>query len=288
MCKCQENDDTITRLKQFYNSSDTYLGRLKKHDERSFASYLSLIENIVPRGSLILDCGCGIGFSSCLLTERGFRVIGMDISELFIAEARKEYAEIDQDRLCFCVGDASKMPFGDKSFDAVCSFDLLEHVTDVEAVLSETARVTKTGGLCVVFMPNHLDPVQHIRWRKKDVYKPWEASSRIGAFYQAVRTTLLGISKALGLNRRIYYLKPVLSDDKGVCGEDFDATWLSNWFDIENGLKQNGFFIENKTIENIGDKIIHAMRMLRVPKAVQSFYIKARKSPCIIVGVKER
>ena len=51
------------------------------------------------------------------------------------------------------------MNFLNQSFDAVCSCDLLEHVTDVKSVLRGMSIVVKVRGLLVIFMPNHLDPV---------------------------------------------------------------------------------------------------------------------------------
>lgn len=127
---------------------------------------------------------CGIGTSSYLLAKDGFKVTATDISPLFISEAKKKYG--NQPNLKLFIEDASKMNFPNQSFDAVCSYDLLEHVTDVRSVLREMSRVVKVRGLLIIFMPNHLDPVQHliacIRWKIKDKYKPWEAKSRIDAF----------------------------------------------------------------------------------------------------------
>lgn len=43
--------------------------------------------------------------------------------------------------------DGKHMPFENQTFDAVLSNTVLEHVQDVDAVLRETCRVTKTGGI---------------------------------------------------------------------------------------------------------------------------------------------
>lgn len=182
------------------------------------------------------------------------------------------------------------MRFQNRSFDAVCSYDLLEHVTDVKGVLKEMCRVLKNKGLLIIFMPNHLDPIQHliacIRWETKGKYRPWDAKSKMGASYQFIRTTFLTIGKAMNINKKIYYLQPILSKDENVCGEDFDATWLTNWFDIENILKELGFSVECVFPQNFEGKIISIMRILKLPKMLQSFYIKVRKQ-CVIVGLKK-
>jgi len=276
-------------LKQFYGSSQTYLKRLERHDEEAFALYIELCKANIPAGASILDCGCGIGTSSYLLAKEGFKVTATDISPLFISEATKKYGE--QPNLKFSIEDARKMSFSNNSLDAVCCHDMMEHVTDVTGVLREMSRVVKAKGLLVILMPNHLDPIQHliacIRWTKKSQYKSWEANNQIVAFGQFIRTTYLSITKAVGMNKKIYYLQPVLSDDENICGEDYDATWLTNCFDIENMLQDLGFLIKStSSLQGNKSRIVNIMKKYRFPKGVQSLYLKMR-APCIILGVKE-
>lgn len=284
----KKDNKTCVKLKQFYSSSQAYLGRLKRHNEETFSSYIELCKKLISVGASILDCGCGIGTSSYLLAKEGFKVTATDISPLFISEATKKYGHLPN--LKFFIEDAFKMSFPDHSFDAVCCYDMLEHVTDVKGVLEEMCRVLKNRGWLIIFMPNHLDPIQHLiactRWGKKDKYRPWEAKSKIGAFCQFIRTGFLVIAKAVGINKKIYYLEPVLSSDENVCGEDFDATWLTNWFDVENTLKELGISVECICPQNFRSRIIWGMRTLKLPKVLQSFYTKVR-TKCVIGGIKK-
>ena len=91
----------------------------------------------------ILDVGCGGGFLSNFLSEKGFSVTGLDLS--------KESLEVA--KLCnhggqahYVYGDAYKLPFEDQSFDSVTCMDFLEHVSEPALVLKEIARVLKPGG----------------------------------------------------------------------------------------------------------------------------------------------
>jgi SAM-dependent methyltransferase len=43
-------------------------------------------------------------------------------------------------------GSVTALPYGDASFDLVCSFKVLAHVADIETALAEMARVTRPGG----------------------------------------------------------------------------------------------------------------------------------------------
>ncbi|MBA2481556.1 MAG: class I SAM-dependent methyltransferase [Planctomycetes bacterium] len=53
------------------------------------------------------------------------------------------------------LGDATSLPFADRTFDLVCAFDIVEHVADDEAVFRELARVTRPGGVLVLSVPLH-------------------------------------------------------------------------------------------------------------------------------------
>ena len=106
----------------------------------------------VHRGQRLLDVGCGLGDDAremaCLVGENG-RVVGLDRSQVMIAEARKR-----SESWClpveFLVGDAEKLDFPPESFDACRSDRTLIHLNAGQA-LDEMIRVTKPGGNLVVF-----------------------------------------------------------------------------------------------------------------------------------------
>lgn len=53
------------------------------------------------------------------------------------------------------VGLVSSLPFPEDSFALSCAFDIVEHVDDDEAALSELARVTRPGGVLLLAVPLH-------------------------------------------------------------------------------------------------------------------------------------
>ena len=277
------------KLRRFYSSSQHYLSRLERHGEESCAEFIELCKAVLPAEASILECGCGLGLSANLLAKEGLKVTAIDVSPLFISKAKKKYG--DQHNLIFLEGDVRNLPFSDNSFDAVGSVLLMEHVTDVKGVLGEMCRVVRNQGLLIIIMPNYLDPIQHLTasiwWRQRATYKPWEAKSRIRSFYEFIRTSCIRIGKAYGINRKIYPLTPILSDEKDFVGVDFDATWLANCFDVKNVLKQYGFSIECLLPQDPGGKLVRIMRALGLPKGLQTAYEEMRASGFVMIGKKK-
>lgn len=92
----------------------------------------------------VLDVGCGAGFLTNELVRHGHDVVGLDASAESIEVARFRDGTR---KVSYVYGDAGALPFADASFDAVSAMDLLEHVENPGAIVSEAARVLRPGGL---------------------------------------------------------------------------------------------------------------------------------------------
>ena len=94
----------------------------------------------------VLDVGCGGGFLSEELSKIGLNVTGVDPSSESIRVAREHAINSGLD-IEYRESYGEKLPFDDGIFDMVFCCDVLEHVSDVNKVISEIARVLKRGGL---------------------------------------------------------------------------------------------------------------------------------------------
>lgn len=99
-----------------------------------------------PAGLRVLDIGCGGGFLAEQFAALGCRVTGVDQSPASVSTARAHAAGRGL-RIGYLAGAGEELPVPDAAFDVACCCDVLEHVTDVDRVISETARVLKPGGL---------------------------------------------------------------------------------------------------------------------------------------------
>jgi len=102
-------------------------------------------------GKRVLDAGCGTGYGSAELAQSAAAVTGVDISADAIEYASASYPIPG---LRFLESSCTAMPMPAESFDLVVAFEVIEHLTDYRALLTECARVLTREGLLIVSSPN--------------------------------------------------------------------------------------------------------------------------------------
>jgi ubiquinone/menaquinone biosynthesis C-methylase UbiE len=108
------------------------------------------IARVIPRGSEVLDVGCGNGFIAHHLSAMlGQSVLGIDLANS--AEAPIDYRRFD----------GTRFPLPNDSVDAVLLCYVLHHAQDVSALLSEAQRVLRTNGIAVIY-----EDIPQNRWDK--------------------------------------------------------------------------------------------------------------------------
>ena len=116
----------------------------------------------IAPASTVLDLGCGEG-RHCIhayLLHDSIRSIGVDLNFADLRGAQQKLAEFRSDpppanskQIGLYCADGLQLPFAEHSFvDVICS-DVLEHIADYPAMLSEITRVLKPGGLLAVSVP---------------------------------------------------------------------------------------------------------------------------------------
>lgn len=108
----------------------------------------------IPAGGIALDLGCGSGEACGALVARGAsRVIGVDISIVELVLARKLLAEQGHDALLLAAC-AEALPLAAQAVDFIYSPDVIEHVSNQKAYLTEAHRSLRKGGWLLLNSPN--------------------------------------------------------------------------------------------------------------------------------------
>lgn len=128
--------------------------RAKAEDEVAARNiYLGLLN--ISAGEHVLDVGCGSGAVTREIARRvgpAGLAVGLDPSPALLAVARELAHEAGLgDRVEFREGDALRLPFPDRSFDAAVCATVLSHVPKGEAAIPELVRVLRSGGRLGVF-----------------------------------------------------------------------------------------------------------------------------------------
>jgi ubiquinone/menaquinone biosynthesis C-methylase UbiE len=108
---------------------------------------LELIGDV--RGKKVLDVGCGTGFYSLWLSEKGAKVLGIDSSKEMIKTAKEKASKKKLDTE-FLIGDMATLRMDDDVFDVVLSTLVLMDVKELDKAINELIRVAKNGGDIII------------------------------------------------------------------------------------------------------------------------------------------
>ena len=101
-------------------------------------------------GRDILEVACGPGIGLGYLARGARRVVGGDVDERLLREARRHYGR----RIPLLRFDAQALPFADRAFDAVVLFEALYYLTDPDRFLREARRVLRPAGTVLISTVN--------------------------------------------------------------------------------------------------------------------------------------
>lgn len=126
--------------------------------------------------SCVLDLGCGEGRHSHALQWHLSKlpratIVGLDLSLVDLQTARRKGADFfksQEPAAHYTCASAYQLPFNDATFDAVIFSEVLEHLADDDAALSEAARILKPGGFLYLSVPRFWP--ERICWALSSAY----------------------------------------------------------------------------------------------------------------------
>ena len=161
---------------------------INKHGSIPYGYFYDVIGDV--NGLKVLDFGCGDGWYSCQMAQRGAEVVGIDISEELIRKANQQMKKRNlKNNLNFQVMAGEDLQFFPENFDLVVGSAILHH-TDIDLAIKSIHRVLKKRGRCVFIEPmnqNFLLKVWRFLtpWRRSPVEKAllWRDINLINSFF---------------------------------------------------------------------------------------------------------
>ena len=144
--------DSSPSIKPYITALEAFDGLPQLQELKVLARQLARVGD----GTTVLDVGCGFGLESlrlARLVQPGGRIVGIDKSADFIAEAKRRATEAKLS-IEFEVGDAQSLPFADASFDVARAERVLVYLPKPKRALEEMRRVTRPGGTVTAIEPD--------------------------------------------------------------------------------------------------------------------------------------
>jgi len=180
-----------------------------------------MFATLLVEGKKVLDIASGEGYGSFMLSQVAADVTGVDIDPSTVKSASEKYVSSN---LHFAEGNCTSIPFESGTFDAVVSFETIEHIAESEVFIAEVKRVLRKGGLFICSSPNREEYRKsnpsneyHLRELSQE-----EFAQMVGGVFN--KTRLLGQSFLFGSSMNVvedeYKLAMVHFKDMGTQGVD--------------------------------------------------------------------
>lgn len=131
------------------------------NQEDQFKEKIGFLLSILgAKPKLGLDIGSSAGGLSVALAQHGIEMHGIEPSLAGVEVSKMRAQRRKLNNVSFYHGVGEHLPFAESHFDFVISLAVLEHVQDVDQVVSEALRVLKPGGVAYFEVPNNLYPFE--------------------------------------------------------------------------------------------------------------------------------
>jgi SAM-dependent methyltransferase len=214
----EENEMAVSERFQGANAVDA--GRLSPYWGEHAARYVFAMPFVENKA--VLDIACGTGYGIGLLRSKAKFVTGVDIDPVAATEAKAECGHNG----AVVLGNGLGLPFEDATFDAITSFETLEHLHERSAFLVELHRVLRPGGILLLSTPNanYSQPVNDVPANPFHIheYEPAELKSELEAQFSVERF----LGQELDASIRV---SPFFEGQKRMPKDVATRAWLLAW-----------------------------------------------------------
>ncbi len=159
--------------------------------QQRMATVLAWVDGLIlPAGARILEVGCGAGFTTIALTQRGFLVEAQDVANAMVELTRRQAEQAGvSDHVNASVGKIDRLAFPDGTFPFVLAIGVIPWIDAPDLAVRELARVVQPGGYLLFTVDN--------RWRLHYLLNPSRTP-----LLEPLRWAMRSLSAAAGFGPR--------------------------------------------------------------------------------------
>jgi len=238
---------------QYQTSNAIVRGTFGNNSTRAlefYSPFVNFVEGLkVPKGSKLLDVGCGCGWSTYAFAQTGYAATGIDLNPGAFEPPPHPGCTLKE-------GNALRIDFPSESFDLVVCINCLEHLPNPRQALDELTRVCKPGGKIAITSPNLLSPTVGLlyclrpsSWKSLIFFRRKETPKH--PYGNTIPETFaFAFLRAAQLMLKLVCTTPVFSmreaDTRPPFFADNDACYLCNPTDLIRYFKRQGFKLERR------------------------------------------
>lgn len=155
--RLSSNSCTLLKTSMKYVHGYNDRENIRLQDQAATLVELLHSDTFYPKGSRVLEAGCGVGAQTVTLAKNspGAQFTSIDISETSLVQARKKIAEAGFTNVKFQQADIFNLPFEAESFDHIFLCFVLEHLPNPLDALGALKKLLKPAGTITVIEGDH-------------------------------------------------------------------------------------------------------------------------------------
>jgi len=169
-----------------FSNENVYYGAINAREREIFDQYVHPVNGTKDA----LDIGCGTGFNTQWLAEKGFNTVGIDTSSEMLRVAEEKSLHWDRKpELLFCNALYMK-EIGSRSFDVITCFgSTLNHIHDWNAFIGQVAKHLRPGGYFIFSFDNN-SLFEAFYWLIKKKHSGYHQSERWRVFSERISSLM--------------------------------------------------------------------------------------------------